>query len=242
MDLLFRLRQKEEGFEDIDATKQFFLNTIPDRDKNYFYDTRQNHQVSQGEKIVFTFDSYIVATAIFEGEIIKNSKRDKKYIYGHKISNIQIINTNIRLNSEVFGTRTTYIKTKNQKEIIQSILEQNIDIYPDEINEDFYEGSQKKVYVNQYERDPKARQACLEKKGYICEICEFDFEKKYGEIGKNAIHVHHIMPLHKTMGEYKVDPIKDLMPVCPNCHLILHRKGAPTVEELKKIVKIAISE
>ncbi|MDY0264544.1 MAG: hypothetical protein RBR12_05100, partial [Sulfurospirillum cavolei] len=70
MDLLFRLRQKEEGFEDIDATKQFFLNTIPDRDKNYFYDTRQNHQVSQGEKIVFTFDSYIVATAIFEGEII----------------------------------------------------------------------------------------------------------------------------------------------------------------------------
>lgn len=116
------------------------------------------------------------------------------------------------------------------------------DIYSGEIEKDFYEGNSKKVYVNQYERDPKARQACLEKKGYICEICEFDFEKKYGEIGKNAIHVHHIVPLHQTTGKYKVDPIKDLMPVCPNCHLILHRKGAPTVEELKKIVNLAISE
>lgn len=242
MDLLFRLSQKEQDFENIDVAKQFFSDTIPKRDKNYFYDTRQNHQVAKGEKIVFTYDSYIVATGIFEGEIIKNSKRDKKYIYGHKLSNIQIIDTDVRLNSEIFSTRTTYIKTKEQKEIIDSILIQRADIYPEEIEKDFYEGNSKKVYVNQYERDPKARQACLEKKGYICEICKFDFEKKYGEIGKNAIHVHHIVPLHQTTGKYKIDPIKDLMPVCPNCHLILHRKGAPSVEELKKIVNLAILE
>ena len=43
-------------------------------------------------------------------------------------------------------------------------------------------------------------------------------------MGKDFIHVHHIIPLNEIKEEYTVDPIKDLVPVCPNCHAMLHRK------------------
>lgn len=67
-----------------------------------------------------------------------------------------------------------------------------------------------------------------------------DFEKMYGEIGRGFIHVHHIVPISTIGEEYKIDPIKDLVPVCPNCHAMLH-KGKEgevlTVDELKEIIK-----
>jgi 5-methylcytosine-specific restriction protein A len=35
---------------------------------------------------------------------------------------------------------------------------------------------------------------------------------------------------------YTVDPIKDLRPVCPNCHAIIHRTDPPcSVDELRQI-------
>ncbi|CAC9550917.1 HNH endonuclease [uncultured Gammaproteobacteria bacterium] len=98
-------------------------------------------------------------------------------------------------------------------------------IFPDEIEgTNYYEGAKKQVFVNIYERNEKARQVCIENFGYKCIICEFDFEKKYGEIGKNFIHVHHIKPLSEIDKEYKISPIEDLKPVCPNCHAMLHSK------------------
>jgi hypothetical protein len=41
MNLLFRLSQAIVGFEDIESTKDFFLNTLPTRDKNYFFNTKK---------------------------------------------------------------------------------------------------------------------------------------------------------------------------------------------------------
>ncbi|WP_422678748.1 hypothetical protein [Christiangramia echinicola] len=38
--------------------------------------------------------------------------------------------------------------------------------------------------------------------------------------------------------EYNVDPIRDLIPVCPNCHFMLHKRTpAFTIEELKNMIK-----
>ncbi|GAB2597810.1 HNH endonuclease [Nitrincola alkalisediminis] len=100
-----------------------------------------------------------------------------------------------------------------------------------------FEGAKKTITVNAYERDPQARQACLDEFGYLCKICGFDFEKTYGERGKEFIHVHHIVPLSEIKKEYKVDPVQDLIPVCPNCHSMLHRKGHTiTPDELKSII------
>ena len=67
-------------------------------------------------------------------------------------------------------------------------------------------------------------------------ICGFNFLERYGEIGRGFIHVHHVNPLSQT-GEQIVDPKTDLVPVCPNCHSMIHRdkNHILTIEELKLI-------
>jgi len=116
--------------------------------------------------------------------------------------------------------------------------------YPDEITETpettYIEGTKKKVIVNSYERDSAARAKCLEIHGYLCSVCNFDFLKEYGELGRNYIHVHHIIDLSTVGKEYEVDPKNDLIPVCPNCHSMLHRDAKParTVEELQSIMQV----
>ena len=55
--------------------------------------------------------------------------------------------------------------------------------------------------------------------GWSC----FDFGLAYGEVAEGLIHVHHIVPLSTIGAEYKLDPIKDLIPLCPNCHAVVHR-------------------
>lgn len=111
------------------------------------------------------------------------------------------------------------------------------EIYASEDSEGYVEGAPVTVTINAYERNPKARAKCLKHWGYTCQVCEMEFGKLYGEIGNNYIHVHHIVPIAKTKKEYIVDPIKDLVPVCPNCHSMLHRTSDTlTVEALKKIM------
>ena len=101
----------------------------------------------------------------------------------------------------------------------------------------YFEGAKKNITVNAYERNTVARQICLDKFGYICKICEFDFQQKYGERGKDFIHVHHIVPLSEIKGEYELKPLEDLIPVCPNCHAMLHRRGHTiSPERLKAII------
>lgn len=109
---------------------------------------------------------------------------------------------------------------------------------PLEIETEFYEGLKKTVTVNSYERNSKARELCVKHWKAICAVCDFDFEKAYGEIGKGFIHVHHLTPVAKIGKTYQVDPIKDLIPVCPNCHSIIHRKEPPfSIDEMKKMLK-----
>jgi 5-methylcytosine-specific restriction protein A len=102
----------------------------------------------------------------------------------------------------------------------------------------FIEGKSKEVTQTRYERNPQARKACLKHHGYSCKICEFNFEKVFGEIGRGFIHVHHINAIAGIGKEYIIDPESDLIPVCPNCHSMLHaRRPAFTVDEIREIVK-----
>lgn len=99
----------------------------------------------------------------------------------------------------------------------------------------YIEGATKNVSVNIYERNAEARAKSIRHHGYKCIVCTFDFERVYGPIGEKYIHVHHVIPLSEIKKEYKKDPIKDLVPVCPNCHAIIHRTSpALTVEQLRK--------
>ena len=113
------------------------------------------------------------------------------------------------------------------------------DLYPDEVrdSETFREGAIRRVTVNAYERDPIARQRCIEHYGYQCSVCQCDFEEVYGEIGRGFIHVHHLRPLSGIAEEYEIDPVADLRPVCPNCHAMLHRRSPPyTIDELRSLL------
>jgi len=113
---------------------------------------------------------------------------------------------------------------------------------PDEVDEiaTYAEGAVKKIQVNSYERNAQARQRCIEHYGARCIVCGFNFREVYGEIGDGFIHVHHLRELSEIGEEYEVDPVRDLVPVCPNCHAMIHRrKPAYTVEEIKDLIRRA---
>lgn len=109
---------------------------------------------------------------------------------------------------------------------------------PDEITENnLPEGAKKTITVNAYERSIEARKRCLAHYGYDCTVCGLNMAKVYGEVGDKLIHVHHIIQLSTIQKNYFIDPIKDLRPVCPNCHSIIHKRNpAYTIEEVKKFL------
>jgi len=116
------------------------------------------------------------------------------------------------------------------------IVPKHEEIYNGDEVKEYREGSTKSILVNKYERDRQARDKCLSHyKNLNCQICGFNFEETYGDLGVGFIHVHHKVPLHQIKEEYEIDPIRDLIPVCPNCHAMLHRdkNRVLTVEELK---------
>jgi 5-methylcytosine-specific restriction enzyme A len=109
-------------------------------------------------------------------------------------------------------------------------------LYPDELEpgQKYLEGARKQVRVNAYERDPRARRACLKHHGLGCAVCGLIFEEMYGELGKGFIHVHHLKPLALCQSVYQLSAVEDLRPVCPNCHSMLHHSDKVlSIEELK---------
>jgi 5-methylcytosine-specific restriction protein A len=100
------------------------------------------------------------------------------------------------------------------------------------------EGAAKRYFGKRYERDPKNRKIALEIHGTVCVICDFDFEKIYGERGIGFIEVHHTVPLSSSNEECTVNPETDLVPVCANCHRIIHRRRDKilTIDEMKLIL------
>lgn len=120
----------------------------------------------------------------------------------------------------------------------------NDHLYPDELpsGNKYVEGARKQVRVNAFERNPKARAECLGHHGRRCTVCELSFEERYGARGKDFIHVHHKKPLALIATAYVLDPIEDLVPVCPNCHAMLHRgKDLLTVDQLRGILRAPTS-
>jgi 5-methylcytosine-specific restriction endonuclease McrA len=102
----------------------------------------------------------------------------------------------------------------------------------------YREGAQFSLTSTAVERNPRARQKCIEHYGCKCFVCAFDFEKVYGKLGSGFIHVHHRIELSSRSGEHKVDPIEDLVPLCPNCHAMAHQRSpAVSIEELRASIR-----
>ena len=109
-------------------------------------------------------------------------------------------------------------------------------LFPDELPSDgtYPEGLAQSVVVNFYERSNAARTACINHYKPICQVCSTNFEQRYGEVGRGYIHVHHLVLISSVGSQYQIDPIRDLVPVCPNCHAMLHRRDPPlSIAELR---------
>ena len=92
---------------------------------------------------------------------------------------------------------------------------------PEPESYDKLEGRKHEDIVTRYERDRGNRKKCIEHYGYVCQVCGTNFEKTYGDLGKAFIEVHHLYPV--AQGERQVNPIEDLIPLCSNCHSMIHR-------------------
>ena len=110
--------------------------------------------------------------------------------------------------------------------------------FPEEIDDGIWsEGTIRTVQVNAFERNPEARQRCIEAHGTTCSVCSFSFGDVYGDFARDFIHVHHLNPLATQRTEHNVDPVRDLRPVCPNCHAVIHmRNGCLSIEEAKSMI------
>lgn len=113
-------------------------------------------------------------------------------------------------------------------------------IPPEELlkSDRFSEGDLHRITVNRYERSPAARARCIAHYGSRCVVCGFDFGRAYGEMFFGFIHVHHLAPLGSKRSSYLLDPIRDLRPVCPNCHAAIHRTEPPlSLEAVKALLQ-----
>ena len=105
-----------------------------------------------------------------------------------------------------------------------------------------YEGNPVSVNLTQYERDRRARDECLDHYGHLCCVCNFDFGKTYGEIARGMIHVHHLIPIATPGESHLIDPVRDLRPICPNCHAVIHKRQPPfSIDEVKMMINVAMA-
>ena len=86
----------------------------------------------------------------------------------------------------------------------------------------FNEGAVREICVDAYERSSVALEQCILHHGCKCAVCDIVLSNIYGDIAHGYIHVHHLRQLSEIKESYQVDPINDLLPLCPNCHAIIH--------------------
>lgn len=266
-EIRFLPMSKKKEFKTYEEAIDFLLNELPKKNGKYQYRTL-NMDCKEGTLVLFQYDGELIASARFlknvkHGKTIVYSDGSKSlgyYIFDS--SSVRIFNKPITREEyheidSLFdkfsqGIRKTEIKHLSEllgliKSRTNSVEEDSIYIPEEIIDEDgLPEGAKKQININAYERNKEAREECIEhykriNNGKIkCEICEFEFSDAYGEKFKNKIHIHHITELSEIGEEYIVDPINDLLPVCPNCHMILHSKRpAHTPDEVKKYIEIA---
>ena len=134
---------------------------------------------------------------------------------------------------EVWTVLTSYFESTRRTEAVMLTEE----VYPSSL----VEGAKKSVVVNAYERNALARAQCLKVHGTNCAVCGLNFGQRYGPLAENYIHVHHLRPLSEIKTSYTVDPEKDLRPVCPNCHAVIHidrTKPPLKLDEVRRMLTV----
>lgn len=134
------------------------------------------------------------------------------------------------------GKRPTHFILRKSMDL-ESLVMADIEAYRAE--EMIERGEGVKRFVNRYERNPRIRVAAIRIHGTKCMACGFDFESVYGDRGKGFIEVHHIVPISTLAEDMVVDPEKDMIVLCANCHRMIHRRKDDilSLNELKRIIE-----
>ena len=134
--------------------------------------------------------------------------------------------------------RDNFDKIVSLAQVSSESLKSSLESYSDYHSTEIIEGAKKLTYSVKYERSKVNRDNAIKIHGYNCKVCDFNFKKVYGEIGEGFIHVHHVKPLYELDEEVVINPQTDLVPVCPNCHAMIHRfkDKVFTIDELKKFI------
>jgi len=199
--------------------------------------------------------------------LVQGALREKPSIWAHFLEAIEMedIETQVQINEEIVEIhqlpkdrwQTFEIECKkrippseksNRNEFIKDvitvslgmILTTNIFEFHDESSEEsgLPEGAKTSILVNKYERNLTNRMLCIKHHGTQCWVCEISFEEIYGDLGKDFIQVHHVTPVSQLGTDYVIKPKKDLIPVCSNCHSMIHRnRNDPLMpNQLRKII------
>lgn len=230
----------EKAFE---VGKRIYLNQLPRLEGIRILEELGMNQ-SSAHDYVYSYSNLIQGklftrnTNAYATEYYLNKIHQENGISGLKNALLSL-SQHIDYYEEVSGT-----SVKKRKEIylrfydlVKDLYDESI--YADEVDSEieYSEGKTKRVLVNNYERNPIARKKCIEHFGLSCQVCQFNFQEKFGELGKDFIHVHHKIDISTVGKEYSVNPITDLITVCPNCHSMLHkRKPAYSIEELRNLI------
>lgn len=187
----------------------------------------------------------------FNGIVVGLGKRIIKYLnYSFRVVETDGTNSYWQIPFEGWHVDYDYKKPfiwKIRNELLVAI--ENLNLFQNDEIEKFIftdkeiasmkEAKRKQIFISQIERNPVNRNNAIKFHGCFCCVCGFDFEKFYGELGKNYIEVHHIVPLNKVAENTPINPKFDLICVCSNCHRMLHRKKGETIEAsyLKSIIE-----
>ena len=179
-----------------------------------------------------------------EEKLMSDENDGKSRVFIGKLINKKVLTKDAAAKSPCYSTlfnrrgqfkQVSVIEGEIRKRAIPNPVRTAKSLVPDEESdcETYAEGATREVVVNAYERSAKAITKCKEVFGFKCAVCELDFEEKYGSEMKGFIHVHHLKPLAEIKKSYEINPRKDLRPVCPNCHAVIHGGG-----KLRSIAKV----
>jgi len=132
-------------------------------------------------------------------------------------------------------------------------LVREFDLMPVDITEtdldrgDESEGDVRYAISRIIERSKTAREKCLTIHGFACGACGINMRSHYPCFPDDFIEVHHRRPMAQWIKEnsggkgvtrYRINPERDLVPLCPNCHSAVHSCKPPMeVEDLRRLLE-----
>ncbi|MDV4344137.1 hypothetical protein HL657_13375 [Methanoculleus sp. YWC-01] len=190
---------------------------------------------SLGSPIFYSIPFRQIEEMLNENEGLREDRQ--RWIFTIKSNAISIHGTNYRLNVEKFLNNTINIPellTVQDTEVLTEIEDSQ------DRSDTYSEGRVRTYTSTRAERNPRLRQAAIRIHGYTCAVCEFNFETVYGDWGRCFVEVHHVHPVGELQGkERDVDPAKDLVVLCANCHRMIHRRHGVTltIDELQSKIQ-----